>query len=54
MTKKEAAARIGVHIATIDRAIRDKKVTRITPSNEYHVRLLPHEVDELVVWRPQS
>ena len=50
---KEAAERIGVHVATIDRAIRNKRLTPIRADNGYHIRLLPHEVDELVVWRPQ-
>jgi transposase len=53
VTKKDAAARIGVHIATIDRAIRNKRLTPWKADNGYHVRLLPNEVDELAVWCPQ-
>ncbi len=42
-----------MHVATIDRAIRNKWLTPIRADNGYHIRLLRHEVDELVVWRPQ-
>ncbi len=52
ITRKEAAGRIGVSVMTIDRALRDDKLTRYRAVNSNRVRVDVREVDALMAFQP--